>query len=402
MMTSSGLTRRNLLAGAAFAATVKPALLGGEPVRKTKWPSWPVMDTSEEQGLLAVLKSGKWGRGSGETVDRFEKEYARLCQSRHSLTTSSGTTALITALGALGIGPGDEVIIPPYTFIATVNAVELHRAKPVFVDSDLETFQIDAQKIEAAITSRTKAIMPVHLGGSSADLDTILTVAKKHNLPVIEDACQSHLGQWNHKQVGSFGLAGCFSFQASKNLNCGEGGAILSSDDEFIERCYTFHNNGRSRKTGSSAFTYQGQGMNGRLTEFQAAILLAQMTRVEEQARRRGANALYLTSMLNQIPGISPQQMYGGCTRNAWHLYMFRYDGALKRDQFIQALRAEGIPCSSGYEAMAAETCPVNRKLCSQAVWFTQTMLLDTRNGMEQIAEAIAKIEKNASVIRAA
>ncbi len=401
MMTSSGLTRRNLLAGAAFAVSASPALLGGEPVRKEKWPSWPVQDETEEKAIVSVLKSGRWGRGNGALVNQFEEEYARFTQAKYCLTTASGTSALITVLGALGIGPGDEVIIPPYTFIATVNAVELHRAKPVYVDSDLETFQIDAAKIEAAITPRTKAIMPVHLGGASADLDTILSIAKKRNIPVIEDACQAHLGQWRERQVGTYGLAGCFSFQASKNLNSGEGGAILSNNEEFIEKCYAFHNNGRGRKAGGD-FNYQGRGMNGRLTEFQAALLLAQMARVEEQARLRSVNALYLSSMLTKIPGISPQELYGGCTRNAWHLYMFRYDGALSRDQFIKALRAEGIPCSSGYGPMSPETCPVNNKLCSQAVWFTQTMMLDTRRGMEQIAEAIAKIEKNASAIKAA
>lgn len=396
------MTRRGILAGAALAFGTRPALLGGEPVRKTKWPSWPLSNQTEEQELLAVLRSGKWGRGTGEVVNRFEKEYAALCGTKHCLATSSGTNALVTTVGAMGLGPGDEVIVPPYTFIATINAVEMHKAKPVYVDSDIETFQIDAKKIEAAITPRTKAIMPVHLGGASVDLDPILALAKRRNIPVIEDACQSHLGQWKVKQVGSYGLAGCFSFQASKNLNCGEGGAILTNDDAFMERIYTYHNNGRSRQTGTSAFTYQGGGTNARLTEFQAAILLAQMTRVEEQARLRSANANFLTSMLKEIPGVTPQKLYSGCTRNAWHLYMFRYKGALPRDRFIEALRAEGVPCSSGYSPMAAETCPVNKKLCGEAVWFTQTMLLDTRTGMEQIAEAIAKIERNASTIRSA
>lgn len=396
------MTRRGLIAGAAFAATVKPALLGGEPIRKKAWPAWPVTNDLEERELLAVLRSGKWGRGNGKTVERFEGEYAKLCAAKHCLATSSGTSALIGVTGAMGIGPGDEVIVPPYTFIATINAVEIHGAKPVFVDTDVETFQIDAKKIEAAITPKTKAIMPVHLGGASADMDAILAIAKKRGIPVIEDACQSHLGQWRGRQVGTMGFAGCFSFQASKNLNSGEGGAILTNDATFVEKCFTYHNNGRSRKTGSASFTYQSGGANLRLTEFQAAILLAQMSRVEEQARHRSQNAAYLTKMLSDIPGVKPQKLYNGCTRNAWHLYMFRYDGALPRDRFIEALKAEGVPCSSGYSPMSPETCPVNKKLCGQAVWFTQTMLLDTREGMEQIAEAIAKIEKNAGAIRAA
>ena len=182
----------------------------------------------------------------------------------------------ITSLAALGIGPGDEVIVPPYTFVATINAVLMHHALPVFVDTDPETFQIDARKIEAAITERTACIMPVHLGGSAADMDTILAVAKKHKLPVVEDACQAHLAEWRTKKVSTLGDLGCFSFQASKNLNAGEGGAILTNSDDLYEQCKSFQNNGRM--AANAGFAYVRNGANLRITEFQGALLLQQLT----------------------------------------------------------------------------------------------------------------------------
>lgn len=410
-------------AGLAAASTDKPAILGGAPVRNKSFPSWPVADQQEEQAILAVLKSRRWNRGSA--VERFENEYASLLGAKGCLATANGTSALLTGLNALGVGPGDEVIVPPYTFIATINVVLETGAAPVFVDTDIETFQIDARKIEAAITPRTKAIMPVHLGGGSADMDAILSLASKRRIPVVEDACQSHLAEWKGKRVGSLGTWGAFSFQASKNLNSGEGGALVSSDPEVIERAFTFHNNGRSRKGGGD-FTYTTQGLNLRLTEFQAALLLSQMTRLEAQSKQRSDNAAHLTRLLSDIPGIQPAKQYPGCTRNAYHLYMFRYDAAkfagLTRARFLAALRADGIPASSGYAPLnrepfiaatlsrkypkqvvdswsARNQCPQNDRLCTEAVWFTQTMLLGGREDMDQIATAISRIQSHAGEI---
>ena len=186
-----GLSPRS---GAAGSAMAKPAILGGPKAHPGGFPDWPVFDQTEEKAILDVVKSGHWFRGSGKAVAKFEDEYKKLTGAKHCLATSCGTSALTTALGAREIGPGDEVIIPPYTFIATYNVVALNFALPVFVDTDLESFQIDANKIEAAITAQTRAIMPVHVGGSAADLDKILAVGRKHKVPVIEDACQAHLG----------------------------------------------------------------------------------------------------------------------------------------------------------------------------------------------------------------
>jgi len=435
---ASHLSRRKFLGAASTAATTaigavrvaeKPALLGGKPVRSEPFPAWPKFNSVEEKALLEVLRSGKWFRGYGQQVNRFEQAYARLTGARHCLATANGTSALFICLNALGVAPGDEVIVPPYTFVATINVVLLMHAIPVFVDTDPETFQIDARKIEAAITPRTTAIIPVHIGGSAADLDTVLAVARKHKLPVIEDACQAHLGEWRGRKLGTLGDTGCFSFQASKNLNSGEGGAILTDSDELIERCYAFHNNGRGRRATSYDFSYHSSGHNLRMTEFQASLLMAQMTRLEEQARTRDQNGAYLTSLLREIPGIRPARVYEGCTRNAYHLYMFRYlkehFAGLPRAKFLKALRAEGIPASDGYRPLNREPflkqtlssrafravmpperlsqwqernqCPENDRLCEEAVWFTQNMLLGTRRDMEQIAEAIRKIQSYAA-----
>jgi perosamine synthetase len=428
------------VAGAGLAAGIgtpslatpknKPALLGGPKAHPAAFPGWPVFDAKEEKGLSEVLKSKLWGRLNGGIVAEFEKEYSGLTGAKHCLGVSSGTSALSTILGALDIGPGDEVVIPVYTFVATYNAVVLNYALPVFVDTDLESFQIDAGKIETAITSQTKLVMPVHIGGSPADLDKILEVTGKAKVTMIEDACQAHLASWKGKMVGNHGLAGAFSFQSSKNLNSGEGGAIITNDEAFAETCYRFHNQGQGGQ-GTSYLAGTGtRASNMRLTEFQGALLLAQMSRLEEQAKRRSENAAYLTSLLQEIPGIYPAKLYEGTTNSAYHLYMFRYDkkyfAEMDRSRFLKALSAEGVPCSSGYGTMNKDKyvtdlannrhylkiygektmrewlersqCPQNDILAGeQGVWFTQTMLLGDMRDMDQIAEAVRKIHSHAA-----
>jgi dTDP-4-amino-4,6-dideoxygalactose transaminase len=437
----NALDRRRFLttaaaAGAALSVPMttmaeqeKPALLGGKPVRVEPFPSWPRHDQRDEKNLLDVLHSGKWFRGNGVCVNRFEAAYADLLGAKHCLATANGTSALYASLAAIGIEPGDEVIVPPYTFIATINTVLMQYALPIFVDTDPETFQIDPGKIEAAITDRTAAIMPAHIGGNVANLDAILAIAQKHNLPVIEDACQAHLAEWKNRKVGTWGTTGCFSFQVTKNLCSGEGGAIVTDDGDLAERCYAFHNNNHARRaTGYKFACLGGRGANLRMTEFQGNLLLAQMTRLAHQSQLREANAQYLTSLLKEIPGILPAKMYAGATRNAYHLYMFRYKseafGGMPRATFLRALGAEGIPCSSGYSPLNKESflqtalnsrgyrriypkavvdrweernhCPANDQLCEEAVWFTQPMFLGTRTDMEQIATAVRRIHTHA------
>lgn len=433
------LKRRSFLTAAPAAAfamatptvlgsAAKPAILGGSRAHPQPFPSWPVADQSEEQALVEVVRSKHWFRGNGQAVSRFEQAYAQLTGAKFCLGTSSGTGALQTSLAALGVGPGDEVILPPYTFVATLNVILNHYALPVFVDSDLETAQIDARKIEQAITPKTAAIIPVHLGGAVADLDTILPMAQKHKVPVVEDTCQSHLAEWRKKKAGTYGATGCFSFQASKNLNCGEGGAILTNDEKLHEKCFAYHWNGSGRGRNPADAMH---GTKFLMTEFQAAILLSQMARLEQQARTREQNAQYLNSLLREIPGIIPARMYDGCTRNAYHGFIFRYQkeqfANMPRAKFLKALAAEGVPTSSGYTPLNKQQylknallskgyqriyskqelarweernqCPANDQLCEQAAWIMQSNFLGARTDMDQIAEAFRKIQGSAAEI---
>jgi dTDP-4-amino-4,6-dideoxygalactose transaminase len=310
--------------------------------------------------------------------------------------------------------------------VATVNIVLLHYAMPVFVDTDRETFLMDPRKLEAAITDRTAAIIPVHVGGAPCDMDGILEVARKRNIPVIEDACQAHLASWRNRNVGNWGTTGCFSFQLSKNLCSGEGGAILTNDEQVANNCFAFHNCCRRRDRSRSSLVYHGgRSSNLRMTEFQGAVLLSQMTHLVERAKTRTENADYLSSMLREIPGIVPARMYEGVTRNAYHLYMFRYQpekfANMPRAKFFRALSAEGVGGSGGYgtlnkaeyiqdalrsrpyqrvygkaaidQWLERNQCPENDKLCEEAVWFGQTTLLGPRSNMDRIAEAIRKIQ---------
>lgn len=305
-------------------------------------------------------------------------------------------------------------------------------ALPIFVDTDIESFQIDATRIEAAITPATKVLMPVHIGGSPFDIDMVMKVASKYNIPLIEDACQAHFAEWKGQKVGNYGIGGAYSFQGSKNLNSGEGGAIITNTEDFYNKCYSFHHQGQGSNAASLEPGSGTRASNLRLTEFQAAILLAQMTRIPEQVQRRSENADYLTKMLSEIPGIRPAKLYEGTTRSAYHLYMFRYDkkafADMERSKFIQALSAEGIPCSTGYGSLTKDnyvknlaqnkhylqvygekrmkqwleqlSCPVNDRLCEEeALWFYQTMLLGSKSDMEKIAEAIKKISHEAKAI---
>ena len=413
-----------------------PAILGGQPVRTKGWQGWPIWDpATDEERVIKVLRSGIWSRAS--VVTEFEQKWAETVGAKRCLAVVNGTNAIIASLVQLGIGGGDEVIVPPYTFIATIVAVLATGAMPVFVDTDPGTFQIDPEKIEEKITPRTSAILPVHILGLPADMLRIMEIAKKHNLIVVEDACQAWLAEINHQKMGTFGHAGCFSFQNSKNIPIGEGGAIVGDDDEFMDRCYSYHNYGNpygSLVGEVSAGTVMA-GTKLRMTEYQAAIGLAQLKRLEGQTTTRNENAEFLKSQIKDIPGIIPYEFNPGVTRAAFHLFPFRYKKEefqdLSRESFLEALRAEGIECSSGYSTLnkmpylnnafqsknfqkmyprkmldfsrylEQNQCPENDRLCNEeAVWFWQNMLLGTRSDMNDIAMAIEKINKNADKIR--
>lgn len=425
----------SLLAGSYVKTQETPAILGGQPVRTRPWPAWPDWNPkTDEEIVLKVLRSGVWSRA--EVVTEFENQWAKMIGTKRCLAVVNGTNALVTALNQMDIGAGDEVIVTPYTWISSIQAVLLNGAMPVFVDIDPETYQIDPEKIEPRLTSRTRAIMPVHILGMPSDMEAIMKIAKKHNLLVVEDACQAWLAEINHKKVGTFGDAGCFSFQNSKHLAMGEGGAIVSDNEEFIDRCYSYHNVGFPFGTviGSVGAGSVMLGNKTRITEYQAAIALAQIGRLDAQTTTRNINAEYLKSKIRQIPGIIPYKLYSNVTRAAFHMFAFRYKKeefkGLSRDNFLKALRAEGIPNLSGYapflnkqpylkhafstknfrKMYPAEMldfnkyseqnkCPENDSLCDESVWLMQNLLLAGQPDLDDISRAIEKIHSGAEKI---
>jgi len=367
-----------------------------------------------------IIRTGIWSRR--HTVTEFENKWAELIGAKCCLTTVNGTNVLICAMINLDIGGGDEVITTPFTFIGTTVAILQTGAIPVFADIDPSTMQIDSDKIESKITSRTKAILPVHIYGLPADMERIMAIAKKHNLLVVEGACQAWLAEINHNKVATFGNAGCFSFQNSKHCPMGEGGAIVSDDEEYMDRCYSYHNFGGLKIAGTKM----------RLAEYQTAIRLAQLKRLDEQTTIRNQNADYLRSKLKEIPGILPHRLYDNVTRAAYHLFPLRYKKeefkGLSRQNFMKALSAEGIPCGSGYRAglnsapyikdafdsknykkmypaemldfdkhIERNQCPLNDWACNEEnVSFGQRMFLGDKSDMDDIVMAIEKIYNNA------
>lgn len=423
-----------LRAAPGRSAADRPALLGGEPVRAQRFPSWPQSLPEDEKDWLEVLRTGRWWRQEGHFVRDFEKTWAERLGARYCIATANGTSALMASLHAVEAGPKDEVV-GPFTFIATINAILSQYALPVFVDTDPESMMIDASKIEAAITPRTRSIMPVHLGGNVADMDRILEISKKHNIPVIEDACQAHLSEWRRRKVSTLGSLGCFSFHKLKNLPGGEAGAVMTNDEALYRSAYGFHSHYRTPPNeGPADRAACRNGINLRMAEFQAAIMLRHLTRLEGQAKTREQNAAYLGELLKEAPGVTPAKMYSGCTRNAYHIYMMRYDApafaGLPRARFLQAVRAEGIPMAPGYGPLNRDSflentlnsrtyravyteqeiarwrernhCPANDRLTRECVWFGQTVLLAGKRDMEDIATAIRKVQRHAEALKKA
>lgn len=422
----------------------KLALHGGTPVRQKPFPVWPICDAREEHALLEVLRSGKWWRFSyGEGVElkepesgdrsrvvEFQEAFARHHQSRFGLACANGTAAIEILLKALGVGPGDEVIVPAYTYIATATAVLQVNAVPIFVDIDPNTYNIDPQRATAAITPRTRAMIPVHFAGQPADMDALAELGRKHRIFIVEDAAHAHGAEWRGKKVGALADGGTFSFQASKNMTAGEGGAILTNNQEVAALCDSYLWAGR--KVGRPWYEHYRLGWNYRMTEFQAAILLQQLSRLEKQNSLRSQNASRLFDRMAEIDGISPLRADRRVTRHSYHICMFRYSPerfeGLPRARFLEALVAEGIPCMSGYShplyrnpmflnkdfyprgcpltcghynqdidfSRFAELCPVAEKACAtEAVWMEHRMLLGTQQDADDIAGAVEKIRTN-------
>jgi len=444
-MTRDNLTRRQFIAaasaGSLAAATArsipaygnltgnasKLAILGGDPVRKNKsWPRWPYWDDDVIESLVKTAKSRIWCRiqSKSGTVPTFEKEYAKLMGVKLCVLTGSGTQALHTCVEALGIGPGDEVITSPYTDPGTIASILSARALPVLADLDVESYQLDPYDVERKITENTRAIMPVHMMGQPCDVDRIMAIAKKHDLKVIEDACQGHLAEHRGRKLGTIGDVGCFSFQSSKTIACGEGGAIIGNDEALMDQCYTAHNHGTSRRGRTEVI-----GPKYRMNEFEAAVLLGQLPGVIERFKRRNENAAYLTSRMKDIPGLSPQKLYAGTDSGSWYLYPMSYhkehfNGA-DRATFLKALSAEGVGLSpyirqglhkepwidhildsKVYKKMYSRkrlrqyreqcACPNCDRVCQEmAMLWASGPLLGTRDDMADVADAIEKVYEN-------
>ncbi|HOK78126.1 MAG TPA: DegT/DnrJ/EryC1/StrS family aminotransferase [Verrucomicrobiota bacterium] len=409
----------------------KPAMLGGTPVHKGSWPGWPTWRESWEPAVIEVLRSGRWFRGAGEHVEEFEQAYAKLIGAKRCLATASGTTALLVSLHVLDVDAGDEVIVSPFTFIATYNAVLINKALPVFADTDPATLTIDPASIESRITDRTRAILPVHIYGLPCDMDPINAIARKHKLAVIEDACQAWLAEYKGRKCGVLGDLGCFSFQNSKHLPSGEGGAVTGDSDDLLDRCQAFHNCGRAFGNFKGPRPYFTRGSNYRMQQFQAVILMQQFDKLIKETEIRRAHAQHLTEGLKTIPGIQTVRLPEN-SNPVWHLYPFRYDAdqfnGLSHNKFIRALNAEGVPCGAGYheqyfdglldEAINSrgfkrlfsparlkayresfEELKGNRLVCNTTVAMTQNLLLGSRDDMDHIIEAVRKIHKHSAAL---
>jgi len=449
-MTRKDLTRRQFIAAASAGSLAavtssgvpaygnvtrkasKLAVLGGDPVRKNKsWPQWPHWDEKVIDSLMKTAKSRIWCRIQSDSwrSPTFEKEYAKLMDAKFCVLTGSGTQALHTCVEALGIGPGDEVITSPYTDPGTTASILSARALPVLADLDPESYQLDPDDVERRINKNTKAIMPVHMMGQPADMDRIMAIAKKHNLKVIEDACQAHLAEHRGRKLGTIGDVGCFSFQSSKTIACGEGGGIIGNDEALMDQCYTVHNHGTSRRGHTETI-----GPKYRMNEFEGAVLLGQLPGVVERFKRRNENAAYLTYRLKDIPGLTPQKLYDGTDSGSFYLYAMSYHkehfNGVDRATFLKALSAEGVGLSpyikqglhrepwidnilgsKVYKKMYSRkrlkeyrqqcACPNCDKVCAEmAMLWASGPLLAGREDMVEVADAIEKVYENRDKLR--
>ncbi len=405
------------------------AIQGGEKTFTGKWPSWPVFGELDRQALLAVLDTGNWGGypAPNTRAKAFAADFAAAHDAAYGICAANGSVTLEVALRAAGVKAGDEVIITPYSWIATAGAPVLVNAVPVFADVDPDTYCLDAQAVEAAITERTRAIIPVHLGCTIADMDALGAVAKKHGLVIIEDCAHMHGAKWKGQGVGSIGDLGSFSFQNSKIMTAGEGGIVLTQSKDLEERCQSLVNCGR-KDPGYDNFEGSYFSSNYRITEFQAALLHTRLQALEPERKQRQENADALSAMLREIEGIRPMKSDPRVTQPALYQYLFRYDpeafAGLHRDRFVEALSAEGIDAEGDFyipiyqsplfpvtadrfpairerygDQIDSENihCPVCEKASyHEAVWLHHPLFMAGKTEMEIIAAAIVKIQKHA------
>lgn len=402
--------------GAAMGAL---AITGGPPVRTRPYPRWPVWDGAERQGLIDVLESGDWWATEGTKVAAFEAAFGAFHGTAPAVACTNGTHAIELALSALGVGEGDEVIVPGWTFLATASAVLALGADPVLVDVDPTTGCIDPALVEAAVTGRTAAVVAVHLAGHPADLDTLTELSRRQQLALVEDCAHAHGSTWRGRPVATWGDAGTFSFQASKLMTAGEGGAMVSRQDDLLAAAKSFSDDGR--RPGEWFHSHVVLGTNARMTEWQGAVLLAQLGRFPEQQHRRSTNARLLDERLRAIPGVHPQARDPRCTDQGHHGYLAFVDEAefgASREAIRFALLEEGIPVAVAYppvhriEAFAGKDglgprrrghpgfadvqLPVTDRLSGAALWFKTAVLMGSPDDALDVAVALAKIQRHA------
>lgn len=394
---------------------MKLALFGGKPVRKEPFPSWPQPTEKIKQEVTQCIHEEGWGIGS-KVIDRLCESFADYHNAKYSIATNSGTSALWVALKAAGVKAGDEVIIPAYTFIATASSVLMANGIPVFADIDINTGNMDPESVKEKISKKTKVIMPVHIGGSPCDLDSLNTLAKKHGISLIEDAAQAHGAEWNENKVGGIGKGGCFSFQTSKNMTAGEGGIIISNDEKFMDSCFSYYNCGRVRKGGW--YEHRHLGGNFRMSAIQAAVLIPQLDSLDDFLEIRESNRKILDSALSSMDGITPLKQYSGVTRSANHLFICRYErecfSGISREIFFKAMQAEGIYTYQGYKPLYKEdlfiidtkeypwlkgvdfknmSFPHTERFSEkESVWLKQNYLLGTPQDTQDIITAFDKV----------
>jgi dTDP-4-amino-4,6-dideoxygalactose transaminase len=402
----------------------KPALLGGKRTKAKPFPPWPQYDEKEQRALMQVLRSRVWWRTPGTRTLEFERKFAAYHQAKHGIAVTNGTAALEVVLAALGVGPRDEVIVPDFTFIATASAVLAAGALPVLVDVTPDTYCLDPDLVEEKITESTKAIVAVHMGGHPADLDRLSEIARRHGIRLVEDSAHAHGSEWRGRKIGAIGHIGTFSFQASKLITAGEGGIIITNDDELERRARSVHDCGRM--PGEWFYSHFIYGSNYRLSEWQGAILTQQLSRLDKQAAIRTKNATYLDRVLPEIEGITPQKHDPRCTRNGHYAYIFHYESSAFADlpvkRFIEALEAEGIPTQASYppiheldlfrngeylNRLPQEQRDTGKRILKgdflntrraawETVWLPHPALLGTREDTARVPEAIRKIQKHA------
>ena len=400
------------------------ALLGGEKAKSKPFPIWPHYDEAEERALKQVLESRIWWRTPGTKTLEFEQAFAKFHGARHGIAVTNGTAALEVTMAGLGIGAGDEVILPDFTFVATASAVLFANALPVLVDVDPGTYCINPDLVEEAVTPRTKAVIAVHMGGHPADLDRLKKITDRKKLALIEDSSHAHASEWKGKRIGTFGVAGTFSFQSSKLMTAGEGGIIISNDEKFERQARSVHDCGRM--PGEWFYSHFIYGSNYRLSEWQGAVLQAQLGRLDEQTKVRHRNARLLDRLLGTIPGITPQKLDERCTRNGQYAYIFHVNkkefAGIATERFIAAMNAEGIPNQASYpplhqlhmfrngeyrkrlcgkqakerHAFLKRRYPATQKAAWETVWIPQPALLGDEEDVQEIAASLSKIQRHA------